>query len=99
MLQALIPMGIGLLGSLFGKKKPTQYAPQESPQTQAARQQLYTMLQAMMKQGPAGMGLTQNANQILMNRFFPQQQMPMPMVMPRGASAPPAGSGQRGYMV
>lgn len=68
-LLGLIPAGIGLLGNLFGKKKPTQYAAREDPRQAAQRQMMYQMLANLMRQGTMGMPYAQRGADLISRRF------------------------------
>lgn len=82
LLAALLPSVIGGIASLF-KGKKTQYTPQQTPQQQAAYNQLLRMLQQRMGQPSAGMGAGNDALNILTSTFLnkgytPQGQGQMP---------------------
>jgi hypothetical protein len=82
-LQALLPFLPAIAGgvaSLF-KGKKTKFASQQTPQQQAAYNQLLRMLQQRMGQPSAGTGATNDAMNLLYSKFLgrgytpPQQQM------------------------
>lgn len=69
LLAALLPSALGVIGSLF-KGKKTQYTAQQTPQQQAAYNQLLKMLQQRMGQQSAGYQPTFDAMNNLSQMFY-----------------------------
>lgn len=65
-----IPLAAGLIGSIFGKGKPTQYTMAEPGWMQEYRKALMQMLASKIGQPSAGMQPTQQAYNLLLSRFF-----------------------------
>lgn len=65
-----LPLAAGLIGSLFGKGKKTEYTMAEPEWMQNYRRALMEMLVRNMNQPSAGMAPTQQAYNLLLGRFF-----------------------------
>lgn len=65
-----IPLAAGLLGTIFGKGKKTEYTMAEPAWMQNYRKQLFSMLAQNMGKPSAGMLPTQQAYDLLLSRFF-----------------------------